>query len=138
MFRRSRETAPSAAASELGRVLEPLPVLPWGALALGYLGVPIIVGVRSICLCFSLTIPVLDKYGGSSTLAHRFLRLTGSLYCHSRRGLSDSKPEITRSLALLYPTAVHPLSHETPSRSARRAGRDKRWLQRSGSILHNV
>lgn len=46
MFRRSRETAPSVAASALGRVLEPLLVLPWGPLALSYLGVPIVVGVR--------------------------------------------------------------------------------------------
>lgn len=46
MFRRSRETAPCAAESVLGRVLEPLPVLPWGPLALSYLGVPIVVGVR--------------------------------------------------------------------------------------------
>lgn len=71
MFKRLRETAPSAAASDLGRVLEPLPVLPWGPLALSYLGVPIVVGVRSACFCFSLTILVLDKYGGSLTPADR-------------------------------------------------------------------
>lgn len=104
MFRRSRETAPGAAASELGRVLKPLPVLPWGALALGYLGVPIVVGVRSTCFYFSLTIPVLDKYGGSSTPADRLLRPVDSLHCHSRRGLSDSNPEITRLEVCLYCT----------------------------------
>lgn len=80
MFRRSRETAPCAAESVLGRVLEPLPVLPWGPLALSYLGVPIVVGVRSTCFWFSLTIPGLDKYGGSSTFAdcepYRFTTLS--------------------------------------------------------------
>lgn len=41
-----RETAPSAQASDLGHVLDPLLVLPWGPLALLYLGVPIVLGVR--------------------------------------------------------------------------------------------
>lgn len=61
MFRYPRETTPCAATSELGRVLEPLPVLPWGVLAFLYLGC---FGVRQFAFV-SLTIPVLDKYGGT-------------------------------------------------------------------------
>lgn len=104
MFRRPRETAPFAAASELGRVFEPLPVLPCGPLALGFLGVPIAMGVRSKCFDFFLTIPVLDKYGGSSTPADRLLRPIDSLHCHSRPGLTESNPEITRLGVCLYCT----------------------------------
>ena len=56
MFRHPRDVAPGAEASELGRLLEPLPVLMWGASAMGYLGVPIVVGVGSV---FALPDPTL-------------------------------------------------------------------------------
>src|ERR1700722_10957289 len=72
MFRHPREVTPDAALSELGRILEPLPVLPWGAPALVHLGVPIVLGVSSFCLLLSLHCPIyvairqrlLITYGG--------------------------------------------------------------------------
>ncbi|WEW58584.1 hypothetical protein PRK78_004052 [Emydomyces testavorans] len=48
MFRRSRATEPDNFASILGRKLEPLPVLLWGANAMGYLGVPIVLGANML------------------------------------------------------------------------------------------
>jgi hypothetical protein len=30
----------------LGQILEPFPVIPWGSFALAYLGVPVVLGVR--------------------------------------------------------------------------------------------
>ena len=46
MFRTPRETKPGPVESILGRILEPFPVILWGPIALNYLGVPIVVGVR--------------------------------------------------------------------------------------------
>src|ERR1700733_1848402 len=46
MFRSPRATKPGPAASNLGQILEPFPVILWGSFALAYLGVPIVLGVR--------------------------------------------------------------------------------------------
>jgi len=46
MFRSPRATTPSPVESNLGPILEPFPVILWGPIALAYLGVPIVVGVR--------------------------------------------------------------------------------------------
>ena len=49
MFRNSRQVGPSAQASELGRLLVPLPIFFWGPLAMYHLGVPIGGGVSPLC-----------------------------------------------------------------------------------------
>lgn len=45
MFRRPRETQPNPITSEIGEMLAPLDIFPWGPLAMNYLGVPIVLGV---------------------------------------------------------------------------------------------
>lgn len=47
MFRRPRETQPDPITSEIGHILAPLDIFPWGPLAMNYLGVPIVLGVSS-------------------------------------------------------------------------------------------
>src|SRR5277367_5381732 len=100
MFRHPREVTPDAAISELGRILEPLPVLPWGAPALAHLGVPIVLGVSSLCLLLSLHYN--DKCGDSSTLADYVRRFTDLHYCGPRRRLSGGNPKTTRLAVCLY------------------------------------
>jgi hypothetical protein len=46
MFRRPRDTEPQTVASNFARILDPVDTITWGPLALSYLGVPIVVGVR--------------------------------------------------------------------------------------------
>ncbi|RAL02676.1 uncharacterized protein BO80DRAFT_492362 [Aspergillus ibericus CBS 121593] len=48
MFRRARETEPDRFSTRLSKTLHPLPMIPWGALAMCYLGVPIVVGASMI------------------------------------------------------------------------------------------
>ncbi|KAL4942563.1 hypothetical protein BDV06DRAFT_162002 [Aspergillus oleicola] len=48
MFRRPRQTEPDRLSMRLGKTLQPLTVIPWGALAMWYLGVPIAVGAPMI------------------------------------------------------------------------------------------
>ena len=62
MFRYPRQVAPDATTSELGRVLEPLPILLWGPPALAHLGVPIALGVSSFCLLLSLHYPTMCRF----------------------------------------------------------------------------
>lgn len=45
MFRRMRLTEPDKLSIRLSKILQPLTVIPWGALAMWHLGVPIAVGV---------------------------------------------------------------------------------------------
>lgn len=45
MLRHPRESEPDTIASELGNLLSPLVIFPWGPLAMRYLGVPIVIGV---------------------------------------------------------------------------------------------
>ena len=45
MFRRPRETQPDPITLEVGEILAPLVIFPWGPLAMNYLGVPIVLGV---------------------------------------------------------------------------------------------
>lgn len=48
MFRRPRQTEPDMLLIRLSKTLQPLTVIPWGALAMWHLGVPIAVGVMYI------------------------------------------------------------------------------------------
>lgn len=53
MFRGPRKTEPEYLSEEVNTILQPLPVIPWGALAMVYLGVPDIgISVRT-CTCDS-------------------------------------------------------------------------------------
>ena len=45
MIRRPREAQPDAITSEIGAILAPMDIFPWGPLAMNYLGVPIVLGV---------------------------------------------------------------------------------------------
>lgn len=47
MFRRPRQTEPDELSTRLSKSLQSLNMIPWGALAMSYLGVPIVVGVMS-------------------------------------------------------------------------------------------
>lgn len=47
MFRRPRETEPDDLSEEVNEILQPLTVIPWGAIAMGYLGVPIGICVKT-------------------------------------------------------------------------------------------
>lgn len=48
MLRRPREAQPDAITSEIGAILAPLDIFPWGPLAMNYLGVPIVLGVSCL------------------------------------------------------------------------------------------
>ncbi|KAB8229426.1 uncharacterized protein BDW43DRAFT_288320 [Aspergillus alliaceus] len=48
MFRRERQIEPDRLSIRLSKILQPLTVFPWGALAMWYLGVPIAVGAPMI------------------------------------------------------------------------------------------
>ncbi|OQE07835.1 hypothetical protein PENVUL_c012G07424 [Penicillium vulpinum] len=48
MFRRPRQTEPDRLSMRLRKTLQPLTVIPWGALAMWYLGVPIAVGAPMV------------------------------------------------------------------------------------------
>ncbi|KAJ5542194.1 hypothetical protein N7461_008197 [Penicillium sp. DV-2018c] len=48
MFRRPRATAPERVVCELGQLLAPLTLFPWGPYAMHYLGVPIVQGIAMI------------------------------------------------------------------------------------------
>ncbi|KAJ5943965.1 hypothetical protein N7516_004133 [Penicillium verrucosum] len=50
MFRRPRETQPDPITSEIGEILAPLDIFPWGPLAMNYLGVPIVFGTAMIAV----------------------------------------------------------------------------------------
>ena len=78
------------AASDLGRILQPLPILLWGPSALDHLGVPIVVGVSSFSSLSSLT------------PADCVRRFTASHYRGPRRRLSGGSPKITRLAFCLY------------------------------------
>ncbi|PYI18064.1 hypothetical protein BO99DRAFT_461561 [Aspergillus violaceofuscus CBS 115571] len=48
MFRGPQQTSPDELSLRLSEVLQPIPVVPWSALAMGYLGVPVGVGAPMI------------------------------------------------------------------------------------------
>ncbi|KAB8257984.1 hypothetical protein BDV32DRAFT_139962 [Aspergillus pseudonomiae] len=48
MFRRPRETEPDRFSKRLSETLQPLTVIPWGGLAMCYLGVPIAIGASMV------------------------------------------------------------------------------------------
>jgi hypothetical protein len=48
MIRRPREPEPDPITSEIGHILAPLVIFPWGPLAMNYLGVPIVLGVSCV------------------------------------------------------------------------------------------
>ncbi|KAJ5922866.1 hypothetical protein N7516_010569 [Penicillium verrucosum] len=50
MLRHPRESEPDTIASELGNLLSPLVIFPWGPLAMRYLGVPIVIGNAMIAV----------------------------------------------------------------------------------------
>ncbi|KXG52213.1 uncharacterized protein PGRI_084970 [Penicillium griseofulvum] len=50
MFRRPRETQPDPITLEVGEILAPLVIFPWGPLAMNYLGVPIVLGTAMIAV----------------------------------------------------------------------------------------
>ncbi|KAJ5801552.1 uncharacterized protein N7518_003620 [Penicillium psychrosexuale] len=50
MLRRPREAQPDAITSEIGAILAPLDIFPWGPLAMNYLGVPIVLGTAMIAV----------------------------------------------------------------------------------------
>lgn len=47
MFRNARKTEPDYFSEEVGEVLQLLTVIPWGLLAMDYLGAPMVLGVRT-------------------------------------------------------------------------------------------
>lgn len=63
MFRHPRATAPERVVYELGQLLAPLTIFPWGPFAMHYLGVPIMQGV--------CTFPIMDAAVSADYKAYR-------------------------------------------------------------------
>ncbi|EFR04897.1 hypothetical protein MGYG_07899 [Nannizzia gypsea CBS 118893] len=76
MFRQPRQTQPDRFSMRLGTVLHPLTVIPWGPLALSYLGVPIGVGATMIVLQdhdYTSAIQKLENTGFTRSVLNRNL-----------------------------------------------------------------
>ncbi|PYI21388.1 hypothetical protein BO99DRAFT_454161 [Aspergillus violaceofuscus CBS 115571] len=74
MFRRLRETEPDRLSLRLSKTLQPFTVVPWGALAMWYLGVPIAVGAPIIVVQdnnYTAVIKRLESAGFKQSLPNR-------------------------------------------------------------------
>ncbi|KAJ6180133.1 hypothetical protein N7519_010594 [Penicillium mononematosum] len=74
MFRRPRETEPDRLSIKLRNALQPLTVIPWGPLAMCYLGVPIGVGAFMIVVQdddYTAAIERLERAGFDRTVPNR-------------------------------------------------------------------
>ncbi|KAJ5210088.1 hypothetical protein N7491_009900 [Penicillium cf. griseofulvum] len=74
MFRRMRQTEPDKLSIRLSKTLQPLTVVPWGALAMWHLGVPIAVGAPMIVVQdddYTATIERLESAGFYRSVPNR-------------------------------------------------------------------
>ncbi|OJD17309.1 hypothetical protein AJ78_02597 [Emergomyces pasteurianus Ep9510] len=74
MFRRLRQTEPDRLSTRLSTILQPLTVIPWGSLAMWYLGVPIVCGATMVVVQdddYTVAIEKLENAGFARSIPNR-------------------------------------------------------------------